>query len=379
MLSLTIDGATVLRSGADGLGSQAPSEASIPSYALVDPGELVVNPMWLVGGSIGVATISGAVSPAYRVYQPRQAVDPRFLHHAVRSERDRASYRMLGRGETTFDRAVSADEFEALPIAWPDLEEQRRIADFLDDRVARIDCIVAARHQQIALIADLEQTELTRCLTRSTDQLAELRRLGVGVTTGPFGTVFAATDYVTGGIPMINPTHIKNGLVRPDDQHSVSVETAIRLDRHRLRAGDLVVSRKGDIGRTAMIQPEQDGWVCGSDSIALHTSGSRVQAAMLDLLLKLDSTRDQLLAQSNAATMPSLNEGNLLSLRVPVVCEMEQQSRVKAASTIRLGASQAMADIKRGAGLLDEYKRSLITAAVTGELDVTTASTEISG
>lgn len=103
LLSLTIDGATVPRSGEDGLGQQAPSESTIQNYALVEPEQLVVNPMWLVGGSIGVSTLSGAVSPAYRVYSINDSIEPRFLHHVVRSTSYRSFYRMLARGETTFD------------------------------------------------------------------------------------------------------------------------------------------------------------------------------------------------------------------------------------------------------------------------------------
>lgn len=96
----------------------------------------------------------------------------------------------------------------------PDFESQRRIADFLDDQVTRIDNIISARRQQILRLADTAQSALTAVLTERADSLAELRHLGVRVTTGPFGTVFAASDYVTGGVPMINPTHISKGELR---------------------------------------------------------------------------------------------------------------------------------------------------------------------
>ena len=165
----------------------------------------------------------------------------------------------------------------------------------------------------------------------------------------------------------------------PDPSHSVSLATAARLSRHQLRDGDLVVSRKGDIGRTAVVLPYQDGWICGSDSIALHASGSKILPELLDLLLKLDATRDQLLAESNAATMPSLSEGNLLSLRVPAIDVPDQVQRIEDARHTRASTQVAVRQTRRSIELLQEYKQSLITAAVTGEFDVSTAGNGIPG
>ena len=260
-----------------------------------------------------------------------------------------------------------------------DLAEQRRIADFLDDRVLRIDQIITARRQQSDRVHELEQAELTHVLWSPGDELSALRRHGVSVTTGPFGTVFSAADYVDDGIPMVNPTHIKRGAIISDPSHSVSRDTQRRLARHILRTNDLVMSRKGDIGHTAKVRQDQAGWICGSDSIAIHAEGSSIKPEFLDLFLKLTRARGQLIAHSNAATMPSLNEGNLLSLRVPFVNPREQEDRIAAGARIQRAASAGVENLQRSAELLSDYKQALITAAVTGELDVTTAGSGIPG
>jgi len=139
------------------------------------------------------------------------------------------------------------------------------------------------------------------------------------------------------------------------------------------------MSRKGDIGHTAKVRQDQAGWICGSDSIAIHAEGSSIKPEFLDLFLKLTRARGQLIAHSNAATMPSLNEGNLLSLRVPFVNPREQEDRIAAGARIQRAASAGVENLQRSAELLSDYKQALITAAVTGELDVTTAGSGIPG
>lgn len=311
------------------------------------------------------------------IARPAESTHPRFLTWSLRS---RPVLDHFGNHASGISRyGISLAGLRSAPIPLWATGDQRRIADFLDDRVSRIDRIIAARWKQIEVGRALEQSVLSQTLLHADDELAALRRLGVTVTTGPFGTVFSAAEYVDDGIPMINPTHIQRGVITPDPHHGVSPGTALRLVRHRLRAGDLVVSRKGDIGRTAMIQSEQDGWICGSDSIALHATSPCIISELLDQLLKLDFTRHQLLAQSYAATMPSLTEGNLLSLRVPVLPMEEQRERAAAAQAVHTSAGDMITSVSRSIDLLAEYKTSLITDAVTGELDVSTAGSSIPG
>ncbi|WTC15432.1 restriction endonuclease subunit S [Streptomyces cellulosae] len=259
------------------------------------------------------------------------------------------------------------------PVPLPPLDEQRRIADFLDAETARIDGLLDARERHIALVKERWEATIYQELIQSRAPEVELRRLGVKVTTGPFGTVFNASQYQEGGVPMVNPLHIRNGSITPDLHHAVPPETAARLARHRLRAGDLVVGRKGDLGRAALVQESQDGWVCGSDCIALHPGG-KVLPHFLDYVLRSQYIRSQLLAKSLATTMPSLNEGNLLSLRLPHLTLEQQDAMAERLDRAHDWLVRATNTMRKQLELLRERRQALITAAVTGQFDVTTAS-----
>ncbi|MFP3470961.1 hypothetical protein R0J90_13045, partial [Micrococcus sp. SIMBA_144] len=77
MLSLTVKGHLIDRSSM--AIQQNASDASIPRYFVARPGDLVVNPMWLIGGAIGVSDKRGAVSPDYRVFEIAEVLDPWYL------------------------------------------------------------------------------------------------------------------------------------------------------------------------------------------------------------------------------------------------------------------------------------------------------------
>lgn len=164
MRSLKITGEVVTRSS-----QQNPDESSIPRYLLVEPNDLVVNPMWLVGGAIGVSTRSGAVSPDYRVFRPRTVLHPRFLHHLLRSRPYRAQYELLTRAETTFDRRVSQRDLDRLPIPVPPPDEQSRIARVIDGEVKRIDATIEVAVKGIELARERRAALVSAAVTGKID------------------------------------------------------------------------------------------------------------------------------------------------------------------------------------------------------------------
>ena len=88
--------------------------------------------------------------------------------------------------------------------------------------------------------------------------------------TGPFGSTLHKSDYVADGIPLINPMNIIDGKVVPIDKMQVSSETVERLSSFKVASDDIVIARRGDMGRCAVVQSEQDGWLCGTGSFVLR-------------------------------------------------------------------------------------------------------------
>ena len=167
MLSLTVKGHLIDRSSM--AIQQNASDASIPRYFVARPGDLVVNPMWLIGGAIGVSDKRGAVSPDYRVFEIAEVLDPWYLHAVLRSAPYFDQYRLYTRSNTTFDRRIKQNDLDNLPIPIPPLDEQRAIVEHIDDQTSRIDALIAKAEEHIALAKERRSALITAAVTGQID------------------------------------------------------------------------------------------------------------------------------------------------------------------------------------------------------------------
>jgi len=118
--------------------------------------------------------------------------------------------------------------------------------------------------------------------------------------TGPFGSALHKSDYVADGIPLINPMNITDGKVIPIDKMQVSPETAERLSSFKVAPSDIVIARRGDMGRCAVVQPAQKGWLCGTGrSIPPRISCSFATASVIAADLLCISLRISVMVRSS--------------------------------------------------------------------------------
>lgn len=146
--------------------------------------------------------------------------------------------------------------------------------------------------------------------------------------TGPFGTSLHQSDYALGGTPVINPASMQNGRIVPSAKMAVGSAVLERLANFKLRAGDVVMARRGEMGRCAVVQNEQGGWLCGTGSLILRPKAD-VLPSYLALFLGSPRTRDFLNSASVGATMQNLNQRILLSLTV-LLPPLAEQRRIVA-------------------------------------------------
>ena len=90
------------------------------------------------------------------------------------------------------------------------------------------------------------------------------------ISTGPFGTMLHKADYVEDGIPLVNPMNIIGAEIVPSTKMMVSRATKQRLENYVLRKGDVVIARRGELGRCAVVTEAEDGWICGTGSFFLR-------------------------------------------------------------------------------------------------------------
>ena len=136
------------------------------------------------------------------------------------------------------------------------------------------------------------------------------------IQTGPFGSQLHESDYSPQGVPVVMPKDIIDGRISTDSIARVSPEHVERLSRHKLRCGDIVYGRRGDIGRQALVREDQEGWMCGTGCLRLSLGDSVIDPLFLHYYLRQEDVVGWIANQAVGATMPNLNTAILRSVPV---------------------------------------------------------------
>ena len=185
--------------------------------------------------------------------------------------------------------------------------------------------------------------------------------------TGPFGSALHKSDYVADGIPLINPMNITDGKVIPIDKMQVSPETAERLSSFKVAPSDIVIARRGDMGRCAVVQPAQEGWLCGTGSFILRFPAV-LCSEYFAVCLRSPYSVELMSGNSIGNTMLNLNQTILKSILIPVPPCTEQNRIINAI----FDADALLAEIANQSESLvmcvSKTKAKILDLAIQGQL-----------
>ncbi|MDD5277491.1 MAG: restriction endonuclease subunit S [Methylovulum sp.] len=289
---------------------------------------------------------------------------------------------------STFE-AVSVEQVENVVFFRPSLNEQQQIANFLDHETAKIDTLIEKQQLLIKLLKEKRQAVISHAVTKGLNPNAPLRDSGVewlgevpghwvvaqlkfntvDMQTGPFGSQLHAEDYIEDGIPLVNPAHMADGKIIPDSKVSVDEATWHRLKRHQLFQGDLIFARRGELGRCAVVTKEQEGWLCGTGSLKAKLN-SRLTPEYSYLLITSNGVVSELSLESKGSTMDNLNTETLGRVRLPVPPVDEQKKILDYVNAVSGKFRNLINKACLAIELMQERRTALISAAVTGKIDV---------
>ncbi|ELU2494376.1 restriction endonuclease subunit S [Salmonella enterica] len=212
---------------------------------------------------------------------------------------------------------LSPKNLAEMEIPLPPLTEQKRIATILN----KADNIRQKREQAIKLADDFLQTTFHKKFSNQTYllngwELKELKDIA-SIQTGPFGTQLHKEDYVENGIPLINPINIKNGIITPNFKLCVERQKYERLKEYHLKKGDIIMGRRGEMGRCALVNDKEDGWFCGTGSLFIRlNTPNEIVSFYLNEYLSSESIKNFLIKESRGVTMANLNKDIVGKIKV---------------------------------------------------------------
>ena len=326
--------------------------------------------------------------------RPReQELSGDYLLRALQSKGVAHQFHIEAKGVTRFGLTHSGIKSVWLPL--PPLPEQVTIVRFLDHADRRIRRYIRAKEKLIALLEEQKQVIIHQAVTGRIDvrtgqpypaykpsgvewlgdvpghwEVISLRATAHSIQTGPFGSQLHASDYVNDGTPVINPSHLRDGAIHADDRISVNEKVVERLSRHKLLSGDIVLARRGELGRCALVSCEEEGWLCGTGSLRIRPKSDMFLPPYLLLSIDSQRVRDALKLLSIGATMENLSAGMVSRLRVLRPSLSEQAAIVNQVNQTTAMIGGSIAGAERQISLLHEFRTAMIADVVTGKLDV---------
>ena len=186
----------------------------------------------------------------------------------------------------------------------PSLDEQRRIAAVLD----KVSDLIAKRREQLDKLDELVKARFVEMFGDPVSNPYNWEKVPLSeladIRIGPFGSLLHKEDYIEGGHPLVNPSHIIDGKIVIDEKLTVSHQKYIELEAYHLKAGDVVMGRRGEMGRCAVVS--QEGLLCGTGSLLIRPKG-KVTADYIQKIISFPSFKKTIEDMAVGQTMPNLN------------------------------------------------------------------------
>ena len=189
------------------------------------------------------------------------------------------------------------------------------------------------------------------------------------VQTGPFGAQLHASDYQDEGIPLILIKHVNNLSISNLNLPKISLQKAEELSLYRLKKGDIVFSRVGSIGRIALVEDEQEGWLISGQMLRLRITNPAVYPRFAIYSITSETTQTYFQLSSVGSTRESINTEILRNYPIPIPPLPEQQAIADFLDRKTAQVDRLIEKKQRQIELLQEQRTALINQAVTKGLD----------
>ena len=353
----------------------------------LEPGKLFLS----IAGSVGkpcITKIQACIHDGF-VYFPLLNIDQRFLYRIFELG---SCFGGLGKMGTQLN--LNTDTVGGILIAIPPMTDLTNILRFLDYETAKIDTLIHEQKRLIELLKEKRQAVISHAVTKGLDPDVPMKdsgvewlgevpvhweasRLNYHVTTRK-GVAFKADDFSQEGIPVVKASDIKDRSIRGTSTCISGRFLAIH-SKAILRAGDIVLSTVGShpdvkasaVGQIAKVPSKFSGALLNQNTVIFDVADKQVVREYLFFVLQTSGYRDHLdINAHGTANQVSLNVSDMLDFPFLLPPLKEQRlvaSRIKAEIDKLKGLNEV---VERTHNLLLERRSALISAAVTGKIDV---------
>lgn len=347
--------------------------AELTNYKTCKPGDIVLNRMSAYNGAVGLASQRGLVSPDYLVMRPQSHMSGRYMAYLIRSHWFVGEMTSRVRGIGSVDSGavrtprIGLPELGGIVVDVPELDEQRAIADYLDRETAQIDAFIAKNEELITLLTERRAAVIELAIQEGAGATAKLGVLLRGLKDGTHGS-FARIESPH---PLLGARNVQGGQLVLDGN-----ESTISEDDHNTivangfpRRGDVLLVIVGaTIGKSAVYERAES--LSFQRSVAFLRPGRLLTPKFLWYYTQTRAFQDEVWLRAKVSAQPGLYLGDVASIPIALPDVTAQQRITAKLDRDVVAIDEATSVAKTAIELARERRAALISAAVTGKIDV---------
>lgn len=268
----------------------------------------------------------------------KSELDPLFLHYSLLGAYFRGATSKM-QAKTTGIHNLDFKAYLRLLIPIPTIEEQQQIVSELD----LLSGVIEKQKAQLEELDKLAQSIFYDMFEKKDWESKKIKDIAI-VKIGPFGSALHQHDYISGGTPLVNPIHMKNGKIEADSNFTISDEKKKELSSYLLKINDIVFGRRGDIGRCALVTQKENGFLCGTGSLFVRFTINITPLYSLKILSS-SSVKQYLLGNARGATMLNLNSTVIEGISIPLPplsLQQEFAAKIEAIEAMKVKVRQSL-------------------------------------
>ena len=257
------------------------------------------------GASIGkiLTGLAGAYNVAIvKTIPDEKVVSKKYLYWYLNSQYFQRFISNVG--SRAAQAGFNKNDLGAAQIPLVDKERQEEICEVLE----KANKLISLRKQQLAKLDELVKVRFVEMFGDPVSNPLHWKKVKLSeladIKIGPFGSLLHKEDYVTGGHPLVNPSHIINGKIIVDNDLTLTEGKYFELSAYHLKKNDVVLGRRGEMGRCAVV--DEEGLLCGTGSLLIRTNGT-VTADYIQKIISFPTFKKTIEDMAVGQTMPNLN------------------------------------------------------------------------
>lgn len=281
-----------------------PTKISLPDDILIS--------MRAPVGPVNINTIESCIGRGLSAIRVKKKVSRDFIYYWLKQNQHIIAAKQTG---STF-KAITQKILSEIIVPFPDYPDQLHIANIL----SKAENLLAQRKESIRLLDEFLKSTFLEMFgdvvkNEKNWNKSELKNYAK-VRIGPFGSLLHREDYVQNGVPLVNPSHISEGKILIDPELTISKTKMTELSAYIMHEGDVVLGRRGEIGRCAVVTKSEDGFLCGTGSIYIRPT-NELNPIFLYNIITSASMRKVLENSAKGTTMKNLNSSIVENLKIP--------------------------------------------------------------